>query len=536
MALIGSSIDPRMFVQDYSGFAQAANTEAAGMASLGQTVGNGIADYSKQKKDLSSKVKSAEMILKAAEMSNPGDKNFFSGLRNELSNPGLSPTDAAAMADQVGAAVAMHIGTSRYNQEMGMKQQELASNISLNNSRIAQANAKEGDKWDVITVPSGDGSMMIERNPRTGETRNIQEPGSQSGLVETGFGYPGDTTPDSNSKVGIGARVSDAEAARIRNGERTPNKMQDGDIAFSPDVKNHLESQGVKIGDVVTVKRADGSTHSGRWMDVTRGDLTGRVDIYSPGGLRKTDGSKIVGIQLGDVNATNTAIAAAAAGQPTAQVSTGTADYVAQQQPAQRPFGYKPNITPEMVLKAKTEADKTALEMKQAELGIQKTQNEITNSETAKVATATEKEAARVMAISKAEDMKKTVGNLAKHPGFTNLFGSNVGLSSTWFSGSDASGAKAIYDQIKGKLFLDGISQMKGMGALSDAEGAKVTAAASSLSNLQSESDAKKSIQEIITHLNGTISTLKNGASEATPATAQGGRFERANILKTLGQ
>jgi hypothetical protein len=114
----------------------------------------------------------------------------------------------------------------------------------------------------------------------------------------TSYGYPGDTTPDSNSKVGIGAWVSDAEAERIKAGENTPNRLREGDIAVSPDVERQLVAAGIQPKQEITVRFADGSTHTGRWMDRTSPSLRGRVDLYSPGGPSSLNDTPVVGIVL----------------------------------------------------------------------------------------------------------------------------------------------------------------------------------------------------------------------------------------------
>ncbi|MES2920088.1 MAG: hypothetical protein V4819_00980 [Verrucomicrobiota bacterium] len=116
----------------------------------------------------------------------------------------------------------------------------------------------------------------------------------------TSYGYASDTTPDANSSAGIGAWVGDDEAARIRAGENTPNKLRAGDIAVSRDIEAGFRSAGISPGDVVTMRLDDGTEISGRWMDRTAEEfegkaLTGRFDIYSPAGVNPLDGRAVVG-------------------------------------------------------------------------------------------------------------------------------------------------------------------------------------------------------------------------------------------------
>ncbi len=129
----------------------------------------------------------------------------------------------------------------------------------------------------------------------------------------TSFGYAGDSTPDSNSKVGIGANVSNEEARLIRAGAApsvTPNKMKAGDFAVSGDVERQFEHAGIKLGDRVNVKMADGSTITGRWMDRTAPSfngqtLTHRFDLYSPTGKSQHDGKAVTGWERANTTASS---------------------------------------------------------------------------------------------------------------------------------------------------------------------------------------------------------------------------------------
>jgi hypothetical protein len=116
----------------------------------------------------------------------------------------------------------------------------------------------------------------------------------------TSFGYANDSTPDTNSAAGIGAFVSAEEAQRIKNGEDTPNKLKAGDISISRDIEAQFKEAGIQPKQTVTLKLADGSTHTGRWNDRTAvtydgRSLTGRFDIYSPDGPSKMNGSRVIG-------------------------------------------------------------------------------------------------------------------------------------------------------------------------------------------------------------------------------------------------
>ena len=74
MALLGSSVDPRLFVQDYSGFTRAAEIQAQGMQNLGEGIGKAamqVGDYFKQQKEKVNSVNTASRIAGLLEAKAP---------------------------------------------------------------------------------------------------------------------------------------------------------------------------------------------------------------------------------------------------------------------------------------------------------------------------------------------------------------------------------------------------------------------------------------------------------------------------------
>ena len=92
-----------------------------------------------------------------------------------------------------------------------------------------------------------------------------------------------------------------------------------------------------------------------------------------------------------------------------------------------------------------------------------------------------------------------TATKVLNSPGFTGYFGTNLNpLSSRYIPGTDAADTEALVDTLKSQGFMSGIQQMKGMGALSNAEGQKVMDAIGNLSSSQSEKSARAAINTII--------------------------------------
>jgi hypothetical protein len=96
----------------------------------------------------------------------------------------------------------------------------------------------------------------------------------------------------------------------------------------------------------------------------------------------------------------------------------------------------------------------------------------------------------------KSDRFVKTLEKLRDHKGFSRLFGT------TWLSpeigGTAGAGAKTLYKQVEAMGFMEAIKDMKGMGALSDAEGSRASIAFNGLDPDMPEEDAKAAIADLI--------------------------------------
>lgn len=88
-----------------------------------------------------------------------------------------------------------------------------------------------------------------------------------------------------------------------------------------------------------------------------------------------------------------------------------------------------------------------------------------------------------------------TVDQLMSHEGLESAVGASSMLPT--LAGSEAANFEAKLEQLKGQQFLSEVTKMKGMGALSENEGKKLAAAASSLELSMSEDAFKKELKYI---------------------------------------
>ena len=81
--MLGAGVDPRMFVQDYSGFTRAAEIQAQGMQNLGTAIGNvatQVGDYFKQQGEAKKSAQLGIKIAEAAKLMDPNQAPYYDNL------------------------------------------------------------------------------------------------------------------------------------------------------------------------------------------------------------------------------------------------------------------------------------------------------------------------------------------------------------------------------------------------------------------------------------------------------------------------
>ncbi len=108
---------------------------------------------------------------------------------------------------------------------------------------------------------------------------------------------------------------------------------------------------------------------------------------------------------------------------------------------------------------------------------------------------ADEKNLAKSGQVASFDVMLGSLDRLGKHPGLSR----SVGVTGAFptIPGSDSANFKAELDTFQSQAFLPMVSQLKGMGALSDAEGKKLTAAVGALNPSMGEKAFRESVARI---------------------------------------
>lgn len=159
-----------------------------------------------------------------------------------------------------------------------------------------------------------------------------------------------------------------------------------------------------------------------------------------------------------------------------------------------------------------TATPKTPTEQAIDDARLKKLNSEVENKE----ADLAKQNDAKATARATAENALTLIDRLKKHPGFSSAIG--VSLTPGFLPATDRKGAEAIIDQLKGQAFLNAIQQLRGLGALSDAEGAKLQQAAVRLDASQSEADFTKALADYEQQIKETLGRLGGTAAQANPA------------------
>lgn len=129
------------------------------------------------------------------------------------------------------------------------------------------------------------------------------------------------------------------------------------------------------------------------------------------------------------------------------------------------------------------------------QLSIEKLEQELQKTKTEQAKLKSDEKSTMDSGYSGLVDTLNLVDAIEGHEGFS----SAVGIQGSFptFPGSKAAGVEGLIDTLSSQNFLNSVQQMKGMGALSDAEGKKLSSAVASLKPNMSEVDFKKALNVI---------------------------------------
>ena len=204
--MLGSGINPESFKQDYSGFANAAATQAQGVSNLGASIGGVIREFGKaseERKKIDAETKASRAGIDSA--IKLGDalglnvkggfdvKGMLSPVLDQMDDPNTTPMEAAALGREASTQIAnvLNLGFKAQDQESqraslmqdaAYKDAQLKIAQQNANSRAQSALAAGNAPPPTMDMPLGDGST--QKMQWNGETQSYI-PIQVSGLTDT---------------------------------------------------------------------------------------------------------------------------------------------------------------------------------------------------------------------------------------------------------------------------------------------------------------------------------------------------------------
>lgn len=196
MALLGSSVDPSLFSNDYSGFARAGAIQGQMYADIGKQIGSTVEsvgkDYAteqKKAKEIAANIKGSLTLLDNAKGIYKDLAPQIDSIKTKLIDPSISDEEKLVLSRQVEPLVNMY---ANYGME--------GAKIRLMEAQAAEASAGRAPKTELTTVvnPQTGQEIPVIVNFSTGEATPVtaenmpaaQPPTRTQGTPQAGLGTP----------------------------------------------------------------------------------------------------------------------------------------------------------------------------------------------------------------------------------------------------------------------------------------------------------------------------------------------------------
>ena len=209
MALLGAGTDYGLFKQDYSGFVNAANTNANAMAGLGKTIANTATDYFKDQNEKKKLLKQSSTQIDAAIKLYPELQGAFAPILDNLRDENISLNDRFASASATPGLIELAIGQSNKNRDFGFKERELTAQENrykrqdtAEQNRYIESQKPDASKWtnynEVINI-GGRAIKVVGQTDQYGAFKDLN--GNQYPNVGMAFSDTQPTTEQNNGMV-----------------------------------------------------------------------------------------------------------------------------------------------------------------------------------------------------------------------------------------------------------------------------------------------------------------------------------------------
>lgn len=510
MAILGSSIDPRLQLQDYSGFVNAAQMQAQGLAGLGQQISQASEQYKQYKqeqKEALKRVKQAEVFGNAITTLLPETKGSIGAAIEKLRDPNIPLYERDAIAQSISSIA--NIGVAQ--QEIGLKREQLGLEEKLAKQK---AELERNTVAGTVDVDVPGGKMKRAYNSR-GEWIPFggfaAQQTSQTGQVPIPNGDfdnpPGHGVPafqETRSFPQLMYDIYDEETMNLINKASSENpNLSDQELMaeLDPTFKE------IAIYSANAAKQAfdaEGKQAPSNYLDPNfiRSAIEMRGQM-PPQGQAAT----------GDANAAGIAAASRLGGIfiPTEKTWTSTVEggvpILINKDGDKKLDPVAKKIPDDMRLKNDGSGLLEVIPGSEKDLRMQALQQKLDTDKKTAAAEEVKLKTDAAAIFEKSNRMVDLMTKLEQSPGFNDVFG----FGYTGFPGSKGADSMVLLEQIQALGFMEAIKDMKGMGALSNAEGEKASAAFLGISPKMSEKAAREKINEVIGYIKKGQARLQTG-------------------------
>jgi len=242
--MLGANIDPRMFLQDFSGFARAGEIQAQGITNLAQGVTQGIEGYQEAKKIESEEnraIQNARQLGEAVLKVDPSMADIIGNSLNLMASPDANRNDKLGAAEGIRELLQTTSDIKRNQEMMALK-------------RASMAGSGSGGASSPL-----DGAMVL-----TPEELQKKRAEGISGKI---LG----STEDGNLIVSALSFSKETGSSSTTNADGTPIKMTDDEIS-------NLISQGFRVSS--RSKNDDGTSNVTWTSPIGRNPMEQRVEQF----------------------------------------------------------------------------------------------------------------------------------------------------------------------------------------------------------------------------------------------------------------
>ena len=262
MALLGSTVDPRLFVQDYSGFTRAADIQGQSMANIGANVGSvikGLGEDYKDKKQLEAGIKATvtgiESAIKMGESLGIDVKSSLTPYLDKINDPNVSPIEAAAYAKEASNTITNALGFGMKANEMGIDKARYEAGVA---ARIAESQDSKWQPYDKQIQIGGQNVKVTGSVDQFGQFRDINNnvyssvadafaPAGQTETPLADKAYPDGVPTDGTPMYGPGVLPLDKQnkvPEPTINFDFNQFPSVSGDAKVAPEVVANIEAAG----------------------------------------------------------------------------------------------------------------------------------------------------------------------------------------------------------------------------------------------------------------------------------------------------